>query len=226
MLRVSIQSLPRCDIFNFTDEILASKINLLSAGYKKEQNESKDLLETCADSNDEMLSSPLKKKSCIKDLDMDHHLQTLNENNLTNTQNSLMDVSKPSTSRTLVEQVARNCDQNLLISPKISQENLKESYLKIRSLSEGTAGVKLETNPNNCCGNNLQTKLVSLIYFTYSQIIKFQNGDCLVTESIHSLPTEVIGNSWGWGFSETKKCDLKEMYDRSFIGIARGLSGS
>lgn len=95
---------------------------------------------------------------------MNHHLQTLNENNLTHTQNSLMDVSKPSTSRTLVEQVTRNCDQNLLISPKISQENFKGSYLKIRSLNEGTTGVKLQTNQSNCCGNNLQTKLVSLIY--------------------------------------------------------------
>lgn len=169
VLRVSVQSLPRCDIYNFTDEILASKINLLSAGRKQEHKESKDLPKT-TDSNDELLSSPLKKKSCIKELETNHHLQTLNENNLTSKQNSFKDFSKPSTSRTLVEQVARNCDQNLLISPKISQDSLKGSYLKIRSLSEGTAEVKLhgQTNQNNCINNvhqpthNLEIKQVSL----------------------------------------------------------------
>lgn len=169
VLRVSVQSLPRCDIFNFTNEILASKINLLSAGHKQEHKKSKDLLNESTDSNDELLSSPLKKKSCLKELDTNHHLQTLNENNLTNKQNNLVDFSKPSTSRTLVEQVARNCDQNLLISPKNSQDSLKGSYLKIRSLSEGTAGIKLhgQTNQNNCINNvhqpsrNLETKQVS-----------------------------------------------------------------
>ncbi|KAL9985842.1 hypothetical protein ACROYT_G008291 [Oculina patagonica] len=169
-MRVSVQSLPRCDIYNFTDEILASKINLLSAGHKQKNKESKDLPKT-ADSNDELLSSPLKKKSCIKELETNHHLQTLNDNNLTNKQNSFKDFSKPSTSRTLVEQVARTCDQNLLISPKISQDCLKGSYLKIRSLSEGTAGAKLhgQTNQNNCINNVHQP--------THNLEIKQQNCD-------------------------------------------------
>lgn len=168
VLRVSVQSLPRCDIFNFTDEILASKINLLSAGHKQEQNEHKDFKENTI-SNDELLRSPLKKKSCMKELDTNHHLQTLNENNLTNKEKSI-DFSKPSTSRTLVEQVARNCDENLLISPKISQDSLKASYLKICSLSEGTDGAKLhaQTNQNNCSKihqpvHNLETKQVSKV---------------------------------------------------------------
>lgn len=162
-LRVSVQSLPRCDIFNFTDEILASKINLLSAGHKQEQKEHKDVKENTI-SNDELLKSPLKKKSCMKELETYHNKQTLIENNLTNKEKSL-DFSKPSTSRTLVEQVARNCDENLLISPKMSQDNLKAGYLKIRSLSEGTNGAKLhgQTNQNSCSKvhqpvHNLETK--------------------------------------------------------------------
>lgn len=151
VLRVSVQSLPRCDIFNFTDEILASKINQLSAGHKQKHNKDKEFLE-CTDSNDDLLRSPLKKKSCMKELDANHHLQTLNENNLTNKHNFL-DFSKPSTSRTLVEHAARNCDRNLVISPKISQDNLKARFLKIRSLSEGTPGgctLNGETNQYHC----------------------------------------------------------------------------
>jgi len=168
VLRVSVQSLPRCDIFNFTDEILASKINLLSAGHKQEQKEHKNVKENTI-SNDELLRSPLKKKSCMKDLEANHHLQTLNENNLTNKEKNL-DFSKPSTSRTLAEQVSRNCDENLLISPKISQDSLKASYLKLRSLSEGTNDAKLhgQTNQNNCSKihqpvHNLETKQVSKV---------------------------------------------------------------
>ena len=165
-LQVSVQSLPRCDIFNFTDEILASKINLLSAGHKQEQNENKDIKENTI-SNDELLRSPLKKKSCMKELETQfHHKQTLIENNLTNKEKSL-DFSKPSTSRTLVEQVAKKCDENLLISPKMSQDNLKEGYLKIRSLSEGSNGAKLhgQTSQNSCSKihqpvHNLETKQV------------------------------------------------------------------
>ena len=166
VLRVSVQSLPRCDIFNFTDEILASKINLLSAGHKQEQKEHKDIKENTV-SNDELLRSPLKKKSCMKELETYHHKQTLIENNLNNKEKSL-DFSKPSTSRALVEQVARNCDKNLLISPKISQDSLKAGYLKICSLSEGTNGAKLhgQTNQNNCSkihqpAHNLEKKQVS-----------------------------------------------------------------
>ena len=165
VLRVSVQSLPRCDIFNLTDEILASKINLLNAGHKQEQEKHKDFKENAV-LNDDLLRSPLKKKSCMKELETNHHLQTLNENNLTNKEKSL-DFSKPSTSRTLGEQVARNCDENLLISPKISKDSLKASYLKIRSLSEGTNGAKLhgQTNQNNCSKihqpvHNLETKQV------------------------------------------------------------------
>ena len=129
---------------------MASKINLLSAGHKQEQNEHKDVKENTI-SNDELLRSPLKKKSCMKEFETYHHKQTLIENNLTNKEKSL-DFSKPSTSRTLVEQVARNCDENLLISPKMSQDNLKAGYLKMRSLSEGTNGAKLhgQTNQNSC----------------------------------------------------------------------------
>lgn len=162
-LRVSVQSLPRCDIFNFTDEILASKINLLSAGHKQEQKEHKDVKENTI-SNDEMLRSPLKKKSCMKELETSHHKQTLIENNLTNKEKSL-DFSKPSTSRTLVEQVARNSEENLLISPMISKDNLNAGYFKIRSLSEGTNGANLDGQINqNCCSkihqpvHNLETK--------------------------------------------------------------------
>ena len=144
---------------------MASKINLLSAGHKQEQKEHKDVKENTI-SNDEMLRSPLKKKSCMKELETSHHKQTLIENNLTNKEKSL-DFSKPSTSRTLVEQVARNSEENLLISPMISKDNLKAGYFKIRSLSEGTNGANLDGQINqNCCSkihqpvHNLETKQV------------------------------------------------------------------
>ena len=164
---MSVQSLPRCDIFNFTDEILASKINLLSAGHKQEQ---KDVKENTF-SNDELLRSPLKKKSCMKELETNHHKQNLIENNLTNKEKSL-DFSKPSTSRTLVEEVARNCDENLLISPRMSQDNLKAGYLKIRSLSEGTNGAELhgQTNQNSCSKIRQPVRNLEMKQVRYSAI--------------------------------------------------------
>ena len=144
VLRVSVQSLPRCDIFNFTDEILASKLRQLhSDGYNDKEN--KDLLE-CVD---ESLRSPLKKKSCRKQLDPDHDLQTLNGNNFTNKQ--FLECDKPSTSRTSNDEVLeRNCDQYLLNFLKISQpeDNVKGGFLKTRSLSEGTHGNSLQRQRN------------------------------------------------------------------------------
>lgn len=150
VLRVSVQSLPRCDIFNFTDEILASKIDQLNAGHK----DSKNVLEY-TNTNGELFSSPLKKKSCIKELETNNHLQTLNGNNLANKQNCV-GITKPSTSRTLCEQVGRGCDQNLLISPKISRDGLKESIMNIRSLSEGTPGNLLQGQTKQYNLNKLQ----------------------------------------------------------------------
>ena len=146
VLRVSVQSLPRCDIFNFTDEILACKINQLHAGRNCDHKGNEDLLE-CVD---ESMRSPLKKKSCIKQLDAtcNHGLQTINGNNFSNKQN-ILDFSTPSTSRTLDEQ-ARNCERNLLNSPKISQD-LRGRFLKIRSLSEGTSGDSLHGEINQHC---------------------------------------------------------------------------
>lgn len=166
MLRVSVQSLPRCDIFNFTDEILASKIDQLNAGHK----DSKNVLEY-TNTNGELFSSPLKKKSCINELETNNHLQTLNGNNLANKQNCV-GITKPSTSRTLCEQVGRDCDQNLLISPKISRDGLKESIMNIRSLSEGTPGNLLQGQTKQYNLNKLQepahkleTKKVNLYSF-------------------------------------------------------------
>lgn len=142
VLRVSVQSLPRCDIFNFEDEILASKLHQLhSSNYNNKGN--KDLLE-CVD---ESVRSPLKKKSCKKQLNSNHDLQTLNGNNLTNKQ--FLEFGKPSTSRTSNEElVERNCDRNLLNSAKISEHSLNGGFLKTRSLSEGTPGNSLHGQKN------------------------------------------------------------------------------
>lgn len=138
VLRVSVHSLPRCDLFNFADEILASKIDQLNAGHETHKNGLEG-----SNSNDKLFTSPLKKKSCMKELEADTHSQTLKGNNLANKQNCL-NITNPSTSRTFDDQIERHCDQNVLISPKMSQESLKKSFLKIRSLSEGTPGISLQ----------------------------------------------------------------------------------
>ena len=142
MLRVSVQSLPRCDIFNFEDEILASKLHQLHSNNHNNKG-NKDLLE-CVD---ESVRSPLKKKSCKKQLNSNQDLQTLNGNNFTNKQ--FLEFGKPSTSRTSNEElVERNCDRNLLNSPKISEHSLNGGFLKTRSLSEGTPGNSLHGQKN------------------------------------------------------------------------------
>ena len=168
---------------------MASKINLLSAGHKQQQKDHKDVKENTI-SNDELLRSPLKKKSCTEELDTYNHKQTLIENNLTNKEKDL-DFSKPSTSRTLVEQVARNCDENLLISPKISRDSLKAGYLKIRSLSEGTNGAKLhgQTNQSNCGKihqpvHNLETKQVSTCKVLSDTISNYNTAIIICSDSV------------------------------------------
>jgi len=193
---------------------LASKINLLNADHKQEQNEHKDLQENMI-SNKDLLRSPLKKKSCIKELETNHDLQTLNENNLTNNEKCL-DFSKPSTSRTLPEEVARNCNDNLLISPKISDDSLKASYLKIHSLSEGTNGANLhgQTNQNNCSKihqpvHNLETKQVM---YCGCNIVQ----QCVVPERFH------IPGGWR-GVSKLKY--LRKCMKLTLIGISREVGG-
>lgn len=147
VLRVCVQSLPRCDIFNFTDEILASKINHLYSGQDCNHKDNEDLLECVDDSS----RSPLKKKSCIKQLDGHQDLNNLNGTNFSSRQN-ILDFSKPSTSRILDEQVVANkCERNLLKSSKTAQDSLKGGYFKIRSLSEGTPGNSLHGQISQCC---------------------------------------------------------------------------
>ena len=162
-LQVSVHSLPRCDIFNFTDEILASKIDQLSAGHKVHKNGLQG-----SDLSDDLFTSPLKKKSCMKEVETNNHSQTLNGHNLTNKQNRL-DVANPSTSRTFDDQIERNSDQKVLISPKMSQESLKKRFLNIRSLSEGTPGMSLQAqtkqhdlNKIHKPTHNIETKKVSV----------------------------------------------------------------
>ena len=138
LLRVSVHSLPRCDIFNFTDEILSSKLNQLYPGpYSKKENEDLECV-------DESARSPLKKRSCINQLDADHEVQTLNGKNCSNKQ-SILEFSKPSTSRTLDEQEeTRNCERNLLNNAS----KIKGGFLKICSLSVGTHGNTLHGQTN------------------------------------------------------------------------------
>lgn len=142
VLRVSVQSLPRCDIFDFTDEILSSKLNKLYPGpCSNKENEDLDCV-------DESARSPLKKRSCMKQLDADHEVQTLNGKNCSNKQ-CILEFSKPSTSRTLDEQVeTRNCERNLFNASKLSQDYSKGGFLKIRSLSVGTRGNTLHGQTN------------------------------------------------------------------------------
>lgn len=176
-LQVSVHSLPRCDIFNFTDEILASKIDQLSAGHKVHKNGLQG-----SDLSDDLFTSPLKKKSCMKELETNNHSQTLNGHNRTNKQNRL-DVTNPSTSRTFDDQIERNSDQKVLISPKMSQESLKKRFLNIRSLSEGTPGMSLQA----------QTKQYDLnkIHEPTHNIETKKSCDTQISSSIH-IPKGVI----------------------------------
>lgn len=134
-LRVSVHSLPRCDIINFADEILASKINQLNAGQNSKCNENEDSLEFI----DDLVRSPLKKKSCRKHRDPYHDVKILNGNNSMLNKQSILDFSKPSTSKSLVDQVvATKCDdENCLNTAQTSKDSLRSGYFKIRSLSDG-----------------------------------------------------------------------------------------
>ena len=169
VLRVSVHSLPRCDIFNFTDEILSSKINQLNAWSKHNENEN---------GVDESIRSPLKKKSCTKQPDAKHDVKTLNGNNCASNMDKhrIMDFSKPSTSKTLIDEVvARNCDLNLLNSPKTSsQECCKGGFLKSRSVNEGTPGDLIHEKLNQhydkkdqtTCNLETQIKQVRILLLT------------------------------------------------------------
>lgn len=84
----------------------------------------------------------------MKQLDADHEVQTLNGKNCSNKQ-CILEFSKPSTSRTLDEQVeTRNCERNLFNASKLSQDYSKGGFLKIRSLSVGTRGNTLHGQTN------------------------------------------------------------------------------
>lgn len=140
-LRVSVHSLPRCDIINFADEILASKINQLNAGQNSKCNENEDSLEFI----DDPVRSPLKKKSCRKHRDPYHDVKILNGNNSMLNKQSILDFSKPSTSKSLVDQVvATKCDdENCLNTSQTSKDSLRSGYFKIRSLSDGPSNSPL-----------------------------------------------------------------------------------
>ena len=87
------------------------------------------------------MRSPLKKKSCRKQCDPYHDVKILNGNNCILNKQSILDFSKPSTSKSLVDQVvAMKCDdQNCLNTSKTSKDSLRSGYLTIRSLSDGSS---------------------------------------------------------------------------------------
>lgn len=142
VLQVSVQSLPRYNVFNLTDEILALKLDQLSGNSTCDCKENEDLL-------DESIRSPLKKKSCISQHDADNDSQTRNGHNCWKNHENILECLKPSTStcRTCsmaaeIQQVAsRNCEnQNVLNSARSSQNSLRGRVLKSDSLGEGIRG--------------------------------------------------------------------------------------
>ena len=174
-LRVSVHSLPRCDIFNFADEILASKINQLNAGQNSKCNENEGSLEFI----DDQVRSPFKKKSCRKQCDPYHDVKTLNGNNSMLNKQSILEFSKPSTSKSLVDQVvAMKCDdQNCLNTSKTSKDSFRSGHLTIRSLSDRSSISSLheqritqqyeKENPSTTgrigCNNQVRTNIINSV---------------------------------------------------------------
>ena len=139
-LRVQVESLPRCEIFTFTDEILESKLTHLGANSVLKDNEKvKEISESSSNTTDDLFRSPLKKKTCLKDIES-QHLQTSNNGNNFTARHKMfsVDILTSSSSKSLL---------SLQTNVKSYQEHLgsqigsKENYRT--NLRTKTPGIKV-----------------------------------------------------------------------------------
>lgn len=137
ILRVSVQALPRCNIFNLTDESLALKLNHLHQSATGNDQGNNGL-------QDASVRSPLKKKSCISQCDADNDSQTINRQNYLKNHDNILENLKPSTSRTcsLVEEIVPRSSGNrkFFNSAKSSPNIIQAGFLRSIDVNKETSG--------------------------------------------------------------------------------------
>ncbi|KAK2565380.1 Protein FAM214A [Acropora cervicornis] len=149
VLHVSVESLPRCNMFNLTDESHTLKLHHLCQSASGNDQENKDL-------RDASVRSPLKKKSCISQCDANNDSQTISGQNYLKNHENILENLKPSTTRTcsLVEEIVPRSsgNQNIFNSVKNSANTIQAGLLRSVDVNKEMSGhSSLKTRNKQFC---------------------------------------------------------------------------
>lgn len=184
VLHVSVESLPRCNMFNLTDESHTLKLHHLCQSASGNDQENKDL-------RDASVRSPLKKKSYISQCDANNDSQTISGQNYLKNHENILENLKPSTTRTcsLVEEIVPRSsgNQNFFNSVKSSANTIQAGFLRSVDVNKEMSGQSsLKTRNKQFCKKDQSARCISETEQGTHSASKISTPRGVMKSSLHS----------------------------------------